>query len=167
MSGNGGMMVSMWGPPGWRFLHSVAHGYPESPSDFDEKNGIPLGTTELNYKNFFTLIGSTLPCGLCRESYVNFIAENPIRASSRADLTKWLWEIHNKVNQKLGREYAKSDFESVYQFYERYRAKCSPSSDAKGCTDPLYGKKSKHGMRLRLILVSIMVGVLILFKRYF
>lgn len=167
MSGEGGMVVGMWGPPGWRFLHSVAHGFPEDPSDFDQRNGNSLGTTESNYKNFFTLVGTTLPCGLCRQSYVQFIAENPIRTSSRADLTKWLWEIHTRVNDKLGRQYANSDFDSVSQSYEKYRAKCSLSSDAKGCTDPLNGKKKfEHGIEYRLMLVSIMVGFLIIVKRY-
>ena len=135
---NDGMLVSEWGPPGWKFLHSVAHGYPESPSEFDTKNGSPPGTTESSYKSFFNLIGRTLPCGLCRESYVEFVSVNPVRATSREDLTKWLWEIHNKVNDKLNRTYKNSDFKSVTKTYESFRAKCSKDLRSKGCTEPLH-----------------------------
>ncbi|CAM9134601.1 unnamed protein product [Sphacelaria rigidula] len=132
------MMVSVWGPPGWKFLHTVAHGYPENPREFDESCGYTVGSTEANYKNFFTLVGNTLPCALCRESYKKFMIENPVRASSREDLTRWLWEIHNKVNKKLDRVYQDADFESVTQSYERSRAKCSKDPNAKGCTEALH-----------------------------
>lgn len=127
MSTNG-MMVSEWGPPGWKFLHSVAHGFPETPDE----------STQEKYRMFFTLVGSTLPCVLCRDSYNTFISENPVRTTSRADLTRWLWEIHNKVNDKLDRTYKSSDFESVTRSYEIFRAKCSSNSLSKGCTEPLY-----------------------------
>lgn len=140
---NNGMMVSMWGPPGWKYLHTVAHGYPENPDEYDSLHKNPVGSTESNYKMFFTLVGKTLPCRLCRESYVKFVGENPVRAKSRAELTRWLWEIHNKVNDKLGRTYKYSDFESISEFYESFRAKCSSSSKSKGCTDALHPVKSR------------------------
>lgn len=126
------MMVSRWGPPGWKYLHSVAHGYPESPSEYDAQK----------YKIFFTAVGKTLPCRLCRESYVNFVTENPVRTGSRQELTRWLWEIHNKVNDKLGRTYKTSDFDSTTKYYESFRAKCSNTPNSKGCTDALHPVKS-------------------------
>ena len=135
-----GMVVSVWGPPGWKFLHTVAHGYPELPDEFDHVCGNPAGTTESNYKNFFTLVGDTLPCGLCRESYKRFIFENPVRATSRDDLTRWLWEIHNEVNKKLERSYTSADFESVTNSYEKSRARCSSDPNSKGCTEALHSK---------------------------
>ena len=135
---NNGMMVSMWGPHGWKYLHSVAHGYPEFPAEYDSLHKNPIGNTESNYKMFFTLVGKTLPCRLCRESYVEFVSENPVRTESRQELTRWLWEIHNKVNDKLGRTYQSSDFDSTTKYYESYRAKCSHTSKSKGCTQPLH-----------------------------
>lgn len=133
---NNGMLVSMWGPPGWRYLHSVAHGYPESPADYDSLHENPVGSTESNYKMFFSMVGKTLPCRLCRDSYIQFVSENPVRAGSRQELTRWLWEIHNKVNEKLGRTYEFADFDSTTKYYEGFRAKCTPNS--KGCTEALH-----------------------------
>ena len=115
-----GLMVSVWGPVGWKYLHSVAYGYPVNPLEYDAKNGLASGTTENNYKIFFTFVGKTLPCGLCRESYAKFITENPIRAKSRDELTRWLWEIHNMVNEKLGNGDKNEPFENTKEFYESF-----------------------------------------------
>lgn len=133
-----GMVTGIWGKVGWIYLHSVAHGYPVNPEDFDQEKGYIIGTTRSNYHNFFILIGDTLPCKFCRDSYKKFIAENPIRLNSRLELTKWLWEIHNMVNKKLGKKYNSTDvsFENIYNKYESYRAACPPK-DSHGCINPL------------------------------
>ena len=161
---NNGMMVSMWGPPGWKYLHSVAHGYPVSPSEYDLLNGNAAGSTESVYKTFFSLVGKTLPCRLCRESYSQFVRENPVRTGSREELTRWLWEIHNKVNDKLGR--AQYDFDSTSNYYESFRAKCS-NSKSKGCTEPLHPVKSlltSTPIRTKIITV-IFIFVALLYLR--
>lgn len=144
----------MWGPPGWKYLHSVAHGFPDSPREYDALHGNPLGTTEANYKLFFIAVGSTLPCHLCRESYSEFLRNNPVRTSSREELTRWLWEIHNEVNLKLGRTYESADFESVKQSYEKFRAKCPTNSSATGCTVPLH-TTVRGGSRCKLPLFKL------------
>lgn len=164
---NNGMMVSRWGPPGWKYLHSVAHGYPESPSEYDKLHKNPLGSTESNYKMFFTLVGKTLPCRLCRESYVKFVRENPVRTGSRQELTRWLWEIHNRVNDKLGRKYKSSDFDSTTKYYESFRAKCSNTSNSTGCTDALHPVKNLasslcvYCIPLKSLLISFIILALI------
>ena len=144
-----GLMVSVWGPVGWKYLHSVSYGYPVNPLEYDAKNGLPSGTTENNYKMFFTFAGKTLPCGLCRESYAKFITQNPIRAKSRDDLTLWLWEIHNMVNDKLGVTYTDNSFENVKKCYESFRANCPKGTEAKGCTEPV-DKNSKKRCRVTI-----------------
>lgn len=146
------MMVSMWGPPGWRYLHTVAHGYPESPTAYDSLNENPVGSTESNYKIFFTFVGKTLPCRICRESYTKLVSENPVRTESRRELTRWLWEIHNGVNKKLGRTYKESDFNSITKYYEKFRAKCSHSPDSTGCTQALHPFKSRKNYLFLCIL---------------
>ena len=144
-----GLMVSVWGPVGWKYLHSVAYGYPVNPLEYDAINGLANGTTENNYKIFFTFAGKTLPCGLCRESYARFLTQNPIRSKNRDELTRWLWEIHNMVNDKLGLTYTDNSFENVNTFYESFRANCPKGSGAKGCTEPI-DKNSKKRCRVTI-----------------
>lgn len=140
------MQTAVWGPPGWSFLHSVAHGFPDSPSDFDTENDLPIGTTAGKYKNFFLLVGSILPCKYCRDSYIRYVADSPPRVLSRATLTRWLWEVHNKVNEKLCVKYKSAGYEQVRAKYESYRANCSDSV-ALGCTTPA-GNNTKKRARV-------------------
>ncbi len=126
---NAGLITKIWGGCLWVGLHSITFGYPQNPTDDDKKN----------YKTFFTSLQYTLPCKFCRESYSKFISSGEVeltddRLKSRETLTRWLYDLHNKVNQKLGVDY-KVSFEDVVKRYESYRAKCIP--DDKGCNMPL------------------------------
>ena len=68
--------------------------------------------------------------------------------NSREELFRWIYEIHNKVNHKLGVPSCDiPSFEKVYSQYESYRAKCHKytskerkSRKEKGCTRPLHSK---------------------------
>lgn len=128
-----GMMTNVWGPPGWVFLHAVTFGYPVDPVVFDKEHGLDPGTTEKRYRNFFEHVGLILPCRYCRESYQQFAKEVPIRANNRDELTRWLYDIHCKVNAKLGKPNA--SFDDIRKRYEGYRATCS--KDKKGCSVPV------------------------------
>lgn len=136
MSSNG-LITKIWGPPLWTSLHCITFGYPLEP------------TTEIKkqYKNFFQNIGNVLPCKYCRDSYKVFIKEegsilDDEALTNRETLTKWLYNLHNKVNKKLGMDYG-IDYKNMYKKYESYRAKCSTVKDpnVKGCIVPLHKKK--------------------------
>src|SRR3989304_5503468 len=115
---NSGMMTRIWGPGLWVGMHSISFGYPIKPSTEQKKQ----------YKDFFTLVASVLPCGYCRESYKNFIETEPTILNdevmlNRKSLTKWLYDLHNRVNDKLGVDYDLT-YEDVAKRYESYRASC-------------------------------------------
>ena len=144
-----GMMTKVWGPAGWMFLHCVTFGYPyainpENPDHKDKKE---------HYKNFFNELGHVMPCKYCRESYLDFIKEHPIdkHLKTRKQLSKWLYDIHNKVNNKLGvPDCDIPSFKEVQDKYETYRAKCKKTTDeerfnnlAKGCVTPADGTPKK------------------------
>jgi len=178
---NNGLTVSTWGPVGWLYLHSVSFGYPISPEEFDVSNGNPVGTTENNYRMFFKYVGKTLPCRFCRDSYDKFFEELPIRLEGRDSLTLWLWEMHNKVNGKLDKDYTGNDFDTIKRKFESFRAKCSHSSKATGCTEPLGDEPKKEckivirpiqtvyctasSMKYALIILIVMILVLIYRKK--
>jgi len=139
-----GMLVKTWGPAGWVFLHCIAQNYPQEPTTSQKKY----------YISFFKDIGNVLPCRYCRESYQQFIKEGSTKLTktvmkNRQTLSKWLYDIHNKVNKKLEVKEIPS-FEEVTQKYESFRSKCSTKSPdiiektvKKGCIDPLKGHRKK------------------------
>ena len=128
------MQTSSWGPVGWEYLHTVSFNYPIDPEEYDRLNEQPIGSTRQKYKDFFIQVGETLPCKYCRTSYREFIKDNPIRLDSRDEITKWLYEIHDMVNQKIGKK--SIPFEDVKKKFESFRADCS-AKVATGCIKPL------------------------------
>jgi hypothetical protein len=131
-----GMQTRAWGPPGWMFLHCIAQNYPQEPTPKQKKK----------YQEFFKLVGDVLPCRYCRESYQQFIKEPSTTLSrtvmkNRTSLSRWLYDIHNKVNKKLEVKEIPT-FEEVTEKYEAFRSKCTHKSPViiekavKGCTNP-------------------------------
>lgn len=114
------MDTTKWGPPMWKALHTMAHNF--DPMKHDRKS----------YKQFFELLADTLPCIHCRNSYQEFIKELPIDpyiySNKPGALHYWLYQIHNKVNNKLRNQgfLNKPDpsFVSVCAKYDKFRANC-------------------------------------------
>ena len=137
-----GFQTRVFGPAGWLFMHSIAQNYPWKPTDEQKQN----------YLMFFTSVGNVLPCRYCRESYQDFIKDpdtalNMSVMKSRLTLTKWLYDIHNKVNKKLDIK-CNVSFKQVWDKYESFRSKCTKSPEIvekikKGCLDPLKGYRKK------------------------
>jgi len=149
-----GMITKVWGPPGWLFLHCITFGF---PFKIDPSNPDHL-QKQKDYRDFFTLIGNVFPCKYCRDSYKLFIKDLPIENSldSRENLTKWLYDVHNKVNEKLDVPACNiPSFESITKRYEEYRAKCkkTPAEEeaekkVKGCVIPADGTRRKCVMNI-------------------
>lgn len=147
-----GMMTKVWGPAGWLFLHCVTFGYPIDPDQYDQENGLPPGHTRRHYAHFFNEVGRVLPCRYCRDSYLEYIRDLPVERHlyNRDSLVKWLFLIHNKVNDKLGVKYCDAELTKVKQRFETYRAKCKALSkdekkknEEKGCLTPADGTPKK------------------------
>lgn len=140
-----GMMTKVWGPAGWLFLHCITFGYPYVINPDNQEH---IGKQE-DYYNFFYYLGRVMPCRYCRDSYQDFFRELDISKSlnSRSSLTKWLYNIHNKVNDKLGVPNCDiPSFNDIITKYEQYRAKCKKTTHTerdinkkKGCITPANG----------------------------
>ena len=87
---------SVWGPPGWRFMHYVSLGYPEKPSDSEKQQ----------YKAFYESLQHVLPCHTCAQNYKENLRTMPIddALGTRDSLVKWVIDIHNKVNVETGKK---------------------------------------------------------------
>ena len=91
------MDPSIWGKHGWKFIHFVAQGYPNEPSQ----------EQKLHYKNFLNSIQYILPCSLCREHYAQNLINNPIDDSvlqNKNSFIDWTVKLHNIVNMQTGKE---------------------------------------------------------------
>lgn len=112
------MDTRFWGPSGWRLLHLMTFTY--TPDQNKEEMG-----------RVFNALPYVLPCKFCRCSLTEYMDEDPVEPAlkSRAALSKWLWRIHNKVNDKLRGQGLLSEenpsFDAVSKVYmERIDAGC-------------------------------------------
>ena len=82
----------VWGPPGWKFIHFVALGYPDNPSE----------ETKKHYQEFFESIQFILPCQRCATHYQQNIQRVPISKylKDRETLMRWTIDLHNEVNKQ-------------------------------------------------------------------
>jgi hypothetical protein len=81
------MDTRFWGPSGWCLLHLIAAAPPTRVT-----------------KEWFDLLEFVLPCKYCRASfhdYTNLQPLTPAILRSREAFSRWLFDIHNRVNGKL------------------------------------------------------------------
>ena len=88
------MDTRFWGPCGWVLLHGIVNNY----------SNIKISDKREKYKVFFNSLPSILPCIYCRRSLSQYYKELPLTndiLDNKTKLCKWLFNIHNKVNDKL------------------------------------------------------------------
>ena len=74
-------------------MHIVSLGASPSPSK-EEQEGI---------RAFYESLQVTIPCPICKEHYKQALVALPLRLQSRAELVEWVYEIHNYINEQLGK----------------------------------------------------------------
>jgi hypothetical protein len=86
------ILPDVWGPHGWKFIHFVALGYPDNPSE----------ETKKHYQQFFESIQFILPCQSCATHYQKNIQRVPISEylKDRDTLMRWTIDLHNEVNKQ-------------------------------------------------------------------
>jgi hypothetical protein len=134
-----GMLTSVWGPPLWHTLHTISFNYPIKPTNEQKKY----------YFIFYNNLQNILPCKYCRENLTKNLKELPLTIEvfkSRESLSRYVYNLHELINKMLGKNSGLS-YEDVRDRYEHFRSRCitmNPFSIIeKGCTEPLYGVKSK------------------------
>ena len=152
-NGNG-MLTKIWGPSLWHFLHVMSFNYPVNPSKEDKEN----------YRKFLCNLRHVLPCGKCRKNLKKNFKRLPPKKSvfkNRNSFSRYIYNLHEQVNKMLNKKSGLS-YNEVRERYEHFRARCSSVQVGKqktlkrgkkckkktrkkedGCTEPLYGKKSK------------------------
>ena len=148
-----GMVTSVWGPPLWHFIHTVSFNYPVKPTCADKKY----------YKNFIMSLKYVLPCHYCRDNLINNLKVLPLTCidlKNRDAFSRWVFKLHELVNTMLGKK-SGLRYCDIRDRYEHFRSRCTEDikfskikikavtrsrrtrKRERGCTEPLYGKKSK------------------------
>ena len=105
-----------------------------------------------------------MPCGKCRKNLPKNLKKNPLNAhalKNRDNFSKWMYDLHEQINKMLNKN-SNLTYEQVRERYEHFRARCSEDlltktnlmitrkkrktkkvNKEKGCTEPLFGEKSK------------------------
>ena len=144
LSGDG-MMTYVWGPPMWHTIHTISFNYPIEPSEEQKKH----------YYKFYKNLVNILPCKYCRENLINTLKTHKLTKDimkNRETLSYWVYNLHEIINKMLGKNSGLS-YEDIRERYEYFRSRCLTNPDEskllkikgieKGCTEPLYGVKSK------------------------
>jgi len=147
-----GMLTTVWGPSMWHFLHTMSFNYPINPTSDDKKH----------YREFMTSLQYILPCKYCRQNLTKNYKAFPLRSSDMANrdsFSRYVYKLHEIVNKLLKKKSGLS-YCDVRERYEHFRSRCTNEKPKlfdikafkqkktlkkgeKGCTEPLYGKKSK------------------------
>jgi len=144
-----GMLTSVWGPPMWHYLHTMSFNYPVNPTPDDKKH----------YRDFIINLQYVLPCKYCRVNLTNNFKKKPLQMcnmKNRDTFSRYIYELHEIVNKMLHKTSHLSYCE-VRERYEHFRSRCTEEKPKifnfkktntrrkkeNGCTEPLYGKKSK------------------------
>lgn len=154
-SSGDGFLTAVWGPPLWHVLHTISFNYPVNPSPKDKHN----------YRHFVLSLRNILPCKYCRINLRNNLKSMPLTTDcmkSRDTFSKYIYNLHEKVNKMLHKN-SHLSYCDVRERYEHFRSRCTQGDKEKmaqaqananhtrkagrekekGCTIPLYGKKSR------------------------
>lgn len=141
---------TLWGPSAWRYMHYITLSYPDNPTAVDREN----------VYNFFMLNAKLLPCEKCRNEFNKELQRNPLTnniLSSRQDLIIWLINVHNRVNERLGKPQMTYD-----QVINEYTHTTSTTSMTSYMTDYIY---MMDASTVTIILIVILIAILLLMLR--
>jgi hypothetical protein len=147
-----GMLTSVWGPSAWHLLHTMSFNYPVEPTQ-EQKH---------HYRNFVLNLKNVLPCKYCRINLKTNLKELPLTMDcmkNRDTFSRYIYNLHELINRKLNKK-SNLKYCDVRERYEHFRSRCTEdlpklfkfdqklrdkikNTEGKGCTEPLYGKKSK------------------------
>lgn len=104
----------VWGPHYWFFLHTISMSYPLRPNSVTKKK----------YYEFIQNLPLFIPVENIATDFSKLLDQYPITPylDSRDSFIRWVWFIHNKINEKL--EKNKISLNKFYElYYEEYKPK--------------------------------------------
>lgn len=105
---------TVWGPHMWFFLHTISMSYPARPNSVTKKK----------YYEFIQNLPMFIPVEHMSGEFTKLLNDYPVQPylDKRDTFIRWVWFIHNKINQKLEKpQITLSEFYKKY--YEEYKSK--------------------------------------------
>ena len=106
------VVENTWGPHFWETLHIISFNYPDNPTNAQKQAAW----------NFFNSLSFLLPCPVCCNHCSDYISSNPPLVYNKQFLTKWVSDLHNSVNLRLGKP--TWTFSQVQQKYGNLNTSC-------------------------------------------
>ena len=133
---------SIWGPHFWFFLHTITFTYPNFPNAITKKK----------YYEFVQNIPMFLPVEEIATSFSHLLNEFPIQPylENKESFIKWMWFIHNKINEKLEKPTI-----SLPVFHKKYFDLYKSESRKK--KEYLFWKKKIVSITILLLLFGILI----------
>lgn len=145
-----GFLTTVWGPTQWHMLHTISFNYPVNPTLEHKKQ----------YMKYVLSLQNVLPCGACRKNLKINLKHFPLTMKdmeSRDTFSRYIYNLHELVNKML-KKTSNLTYCDVRERYEHFRSRCVDENpkvfkysdiktnkkvNEKGCTEPLYGKKTR------------------------
>ena len=147
----------IWGVHGWKFIHHVALGYPNTPNDNDINN----------YKFFFLMLGNVLPCHICSDHYNQNLLIHPLTndvLSNRINLINWTIDMHNEVNKTNGKKIYGYD-EALKLIRNNYKSIEEYSNLPKPKPKPEPIKKDNTMLYIAFAMFIVLIVIAVVYKK--
>lgn len=149
-----GVNTLVWGPKAWAFLHAITFRCPEKECDY---------VTRKSIYDLFSSLKELLPCSKCRDHYREYMEDpttgildmNSSHLSNRDSLSRWLVDLHNDVNYRLGKDVI--PYDTIKNYYDGDDV--CPSTEG-GCSQE-EETTEKNGFSPILVVLISFVAVLI------
>ena len=118
-----GMVVNIWGPAAWHFIHTMSFNYPVEPTIANKKH----------YRDFIYNLRNVLPCKYCRMNLEKNFKRLPLTEKDMKDretFSRYIFNLHELVNKMLGKKSGLTYCE-VRERYEHFRSRCTVQEENK------------------------------------
>lgn len=110
-SSENGVDPSVWGPPLWFVIHTLALSYPSKPT--------PTQRTQM--MDFFRQLKDHLPCRYCRQHFAAELKRVPPSVfDSRDSLFEWTVNFHDSVSDRTHNPQPRYSVQYWKQFYKNH-----------------------------------------------
>ena len=98
-----------WCAPHWIAFHAEADAFPQHPTDIDKQRVC----------DYFELKSHFIPCQTCGEHFRQILQNYPVRCNSGLELSQWVVDAHNMVNQRCGHSVMQLEQANEIQHFNR------------------------------------------------